>query len=85
MNKCRHCYAAHISVAISEMCNKLTGKIKPAKLQDVQKQLPYIPDTYKSFYIEAAETDCHSSSETDTDVEPSEAEALWQPKLKKNN
>jgi len=52
------------------------GKNKASKTSRRAKQLPYIPDTYKSFYIEAAETDCHSSSETDNDVDPSKAETL---------
>jgi hypothetical protein len=51
-------------ISISETCQKITGHIKLVKLRDIQKQLPYIPETYRQFYshLTATESPGHSSS-----------------------
>jgi len=39
-------------VSIPECCHKIDGDVKSAKLQDLKKQLQYIPKVYQPFYLE---------------------------------
>jgi hypothetical protein len=55
------------TLSISDYCTKLSGHIKKAKKDDIKKQMEYIPDIYKEFYLNLAATndegDCNSSRE----------------------
>jgi hypothetical protein len=73
-------------VSISQACLKKTGSIKHVKLQDIKKQLPYIPETYKQFYSQLACGDncstVSSSDESDEDGTVSTSDAA-QPARKR--
>lgn len=44
-------------------CRKISGRVKPAKLLDLKKQMPYIPETFRPFYNNLIEGDEESDSE----------------------
>ena len=54
-------------LSISDYCKKVSGHIKKPKKDDIAKQMEYIPDIYKQFYLKITATndgeDCNSSGE----------------------
>jgi chromatin remodeling complex protein RSC6 len=55
------------ALSISDYCTNVSGHIKKAKKDDIKKQMEFIPDIYKQFYLNITATndeeDCISSRE----------------------
>jgi len=70
---------ASTTVKIADCCEKITGNVKKSKLDDIVKQLEYIPEAFRFFYtnlIEANKTDISRglSSHEDTNIDESVAD-----------
>jgi len=56
-------------VKIADCCERIVGQVKKAKLDDIEKQLAYIPEIYKPFYNNLiAEASATGSGNEDTGV-----------------
>jgi len=60
---------------ISEVCKLVSGHVKKAKVEDLRKQMPHIPDSFKKFHQDIIDkfvdnAVCLCESEIEADGEP---------------